>query len=188
MTAKHLALKSVRTRCFAARIVWAVAALGALATAVAANDNNEVDVHLRGSVTATCEVAGRSRVRTPVTVGNINQPGSTYVEYPINCNAPFGYEISSRFGGLRRTARINGQRPVRLYNVNVNIPTDIDTINDTCSSANIVRRNITCPLSDSGNGVALDQTAKIEVSWEGGDDVPAGTYSDRLTFTVKLQP
>ena len=36
MTAKHLALKSVRTRCFAARIVWAVAALGALATAVAA--------------------------------------------------------------------------------------------------------------------------------------------------------
>lgn len=186
MTA-NLSHMNRRARFIVAGATCAMSAICALATLAAAEDNNKVDVHLRGFVGATCEVAGRSKVTTPVSIGNVNQPGSTYVEYPVNCNAPFGYEISSRYGGLRRTSRINGERPKRLYNVNVNIPTDDHHINDTCRSDTIEGDVITCALSDSGDGVALDQKARLTVSWEGAPQLDAGTYSDRLTFTVKLK-
>ena len=182
MTAQSFTMKTMRALCFAA------GAACALATAAGAEDNNQVDVHLKGSVRATCNVAGNRSVATPVSVGNVNESGSTFVEYPINCNAPFKYKIISDNGGLRRSWAIGGNKPMRLYDVNVNIPTDSGVaINDTCSSDDIERGNYACDLSDSGSDVALDQTARITVSWGGGDDVPGGTYSDRLTFTVEPQ-
>ncbi len=186
MTARFFSSGAALLQPLVYEVACVAATLGVLATAAAA-DNNKVDVHLRGFVGATCEVAGRSRVTTPVTVGNINEPGTTYIEYPINCNAPFAYEISSRHGGLRRTSALGGTRPTRRYNININIPTDDVTINDTCSSDTIQGDVIACPLSDSGDGVALDQRARLTVSWPGTPTVPGGTYSDRVTFTVKLK-
>jgi hypothetical protein len=200
MTAK--AIETMRPRVFAAGTARVTVTFGALATATAtvltlvmatttpanAEDNNKVDVHLKGSVRPTCEVAGRrSSVTTPVNVGNVNTPGSTAIDYPVNCNAPFAYEISSRYGGLQRRRLINGERPKRIYNVNVNIPTDIGAINDTCASDTIKAGSVTCALSDSGDGVALDQQAHLTVSWDGTPQLPGGKYTDRLTFTVRLQ-
>lgn len=163
------------------------ALLMAATNAAHAEDNNKVEFHLKGWVAAKCTVNGGQTVTTPVTVGNVNVSASTFTEYPINCNAPFRYTISSMNGGLQRTSEINGSTPKRLYNVNVNIPTDLGAINDNCASNTIRNNTITCPINDSGDGVALDQKAKLTVSWQATPAVPAGTYSDKLTFTVGLK-
>lgn len=171
------------------------ALLMAATNAAHAEDNNKVDITLKGWVTAKCTVNGGNSVTTPVSIGNVNAAGEKSFTYPVNCNAPFRYTLSSTNGGLQRTQPLNGAQPTRVYNVNVNIPTDSGTgagsgitINDTCASNTIRGNVITCPnVHDSGNDIALDKTATLKVTWSPDTALPSGTYADKLTFTVGLK-
>lgn len=173
--------------------VGAVVALAALATGAALADNNngnDAKIHLKGRVAPVCTVDGQSsgQVTATVNVGNINVPGEKQVNYPINCNAPFAYTLSSLNGGLQRQGAWPGpgEVPARLYDINVAIPTtQPGRINDTCTSAAI--KSGACDFRNSGDGVAINQTATLKVNWAAPSALPSGTYSDRITFTVRLQ-
>jgi hypothetical protein len=75
------------------------------------------------------------------------------------------------------------------YSVSVNIPTDDVTISDRCDSSAIKAGQVTCPFSDSRNGIAIDRKARVTMAWvPAGVALMAGEYSDRLTFTVEVKP
>lgn len=186
---KHSGLRAFRAQCYAMAAIGATLAFAALAPAAQA-DSNSARVRLTGSVRPVCTVDGGSRVRTPVTVGNINEPNQTAASYVLNCNAPFAYEVTSQYGGLRRQGGAGGWPsgiPVRGYTLDMTIPTDGAAISVNCASNTLIPGSATCGTGDSGAAIAINKTAALRVAWGNTPQLPAGTYADRITFVVRLQ-
>lgn len=183
---------NARTARLAGRIITpALLAAAALSLPHDAGAAKRVTLTLQGSITAVCAITGTASDGLSAGLGDVTRPGSKETDYTINCNTPFRYRLVSQNGALRHEAALSapaGFAAAVPYQVAVVIPTDDVTIRDTCASESIKAGQVTCPFSDSRNGVAIDGRAKVTMAW-GAQSMPiAGAYSDRLTFTVVAKP
>jgi len=147
----------------------------------------KVTITVLGTISPSCTLDGNETANTRVlTVANLE--AALEYGYNVKCNTPFKYSIVSENGALALEGSANSQNARVPYEVNVRIPTDDIVIEDRCFSETIKVGQITCAFHDSRNSVAINSRAKLTVHWlPPHTSLPAGTYSDRLTFSVGVQ-
>jgi hypothetical protein len=168
-------------------IAGAAATMGLLGVAAAARANDQVQIEIRGMVAKECSISGGGRFQFVVDLGHLTESGSKKLEYSLNCNTPFRYQITSRYGAFRNHDNIKLTKRfdrVIPYKVSVVIPTDDVIINDSCESDTIKVGHVTCQLSDSRKGVAIDEQIQVVLSWIIQTPLVTGRYSDELTLKV----
>lgn len=194
--------KTVMRRKFAARMrsragsLFAVclasaAVLPQLAGTMAAGAADKVTIGLTGMIGQTCIVTGAGSSATRQLRINDIKSGVFQFGYDIECNTPFKYSVESANGALTLggrpsyTVNAGGKLP---YMLAVRIPTDDVLIEDLCTSESIKAGQVTCLFHDSRNGVAINGHATLTMHWQQpGNALAAGSFSDRLTFTVGIR-
>ena len=156
-----------------------------------AGAGDTVSIAVEGRITPKCTLVGYGAADTrTMTILDLNS-GSFQYGYNIECNAPFAYSVESENGALALAGQTIGpKRPeARVpYVLTVNIPTDDVLINDQCPSETLKTGQVTCQFHDSRQGIALSGQAKLSLNWNPPVvALPAGTYSDRLTFRVGVR-
>ena len=155
---------------------------------------DEITIPISGVIENSCAVETAS---STVNLGELSNAGSLQFPITLRCNAPFSYTMVSQNGGLslqnpEAIRVIVGSQPFAdfvSYSLSSNIPTDIGTIADTCTSNAIKTGVETCVFTDSGTGVALPSTAQFELAWqEQAIQLLSGTYTDQLTLTFAVRP
>ncbi len=157
---------------------------------------NRVSVHLEGEVGRECAILGSGAAEggasldANVEVGDITRPGRRDFVFTVHCNTPFEYRLEAEHGALTHKAvreAPGGFLSAVPYDVTVRIPTDAVTIEDHCTGGSIRAGAVSCPFSNSGDGIAMDTAGRLTVAWK-PDGIPvAGEYSDRLTITVSAR-
>lgn len=170
--------------------VWChiiVAALFAAIYQLPADASERVTISVHGTISPSCTLDGSETTATR-TINVINLDAPLEYEYRVNCNTPFKYNIVSDNGALQLESGSNSPDTRIPYDVSVRIPTDDVVIEDHCQSEAIKIGQNSCALHHSRNGIAIDSRAKISVQWKHGKTaLHAGTYSDRLTFSIGIQ-
>jgi hypothetical protein len=164
-----------------------IAAVVVLGAGVAARASNQIQVEVRGVVERECAISGGSGVGVAFDQIDISKAGYREISYILNCNTPFKYEIMSENGGLVRqdlSQLPHGFTSYVPYDIVVHIPTDDVIINDRCASETIKIGQVTCPLTHSRNGIAIDREARVTVNWTLHEHFSAGQYSDKITLNV----
>ncbi len=157
---------------------------------------NRVSVRLEGEVGRECALLqpgttqGGASLDTNVQVGDITRPGHRDFAFTVHCNTPFEYRLEAEHGAL--THKAVREAPASFvsavpYGVTVRIPTDAVTIEDHCSGDSLRAGAVSCPFSNSGNGIAMDTAGRLTVAWKPEGIPIAGQYSDRLTITVSAR-
>jgi hypothetical protein len=159
---------------------------------VPAFSENRVTISVEGVVSAHCGLLGdNSSSGHIIKLDNFYAGGANEYGFVIDCNAPFSYSLESEngaltLGGVREERAASGKV---LYTIASRIQTDGNVINDHCPSETIKSGQATCQLHDSGSSVAINQRAALTFTWRSQPlNLPAGTYSDWLIFTVALRP
>jgi hypothetical protein len=186
---KFVGASSARAACqLPNALIAAVVVFGA---GVAARANDQVQIDVRGAIEKECAISGGSGVSSGFDHLDLTREGFREVNYTINCNTPFKYQIASQYGAMQNQdtfGRSNSTLGRIYYNINVYIPTDDITIDDHCPSEAIRIGQATCRLTDSRRGIAIDRQARVTVNWPRHAFLPAGEYSDRLTLSVAVRP
>ena len=164
----------------------------AAATAVVAcwspsDAGEKVTISVQGTISPSCTLDGSETANTrTMEITNLN--AVLEYGYLVKCNTPFKYSIVSENGALSLEGDQKSFNARIPYDVNIRIPTDDVVINDRCSSETIKAGQIACVFHDSRNGIAIDSRATLSVHWKPVQTtLPAGTYSDCLTFSVGIQ-
>jgi hypothetical protein len=149
----------------------------------------KVEVEVTGTIKPYC---ANSITAVPVNAGDPRKAGSATFAFTVDCNAPFQYTMQSDNGALRLANAPDAAALDQIevaYNVHIKIPLTLGgSIDDTCSSESIKQGAITCPFTDSGQKVAIDQLAKTHITWNAPKKrLPAGQYTDRLTVFVSVK-
>lgn len=173
------------------RLCICAAALGTtVIVSAAALAATGVTVKVEGFIPQECAISSAGRSTSygmDVDIADVTRPGQKDYAFVVNCNAPFSYRLEARHGALKRddgSATPEGFTASVPYNVAVLIPTDASTISDNCTGESIRAGQVSCAFSDSGNGIALGQEAKLTVVWRPQGMPVAGRYTDRLAITV----
>jgi hypothetical protein len=148
------------------------------------NAGDTVSIELLGEIEAECQLTS---INANVDLGQISGSGSQNLVFGIHCNAPFSTSLRSREGGLKHAGGISnapGFTSLIPYTAQITIPTDAGVIANQCASADLTETLSSCPDLDSGNGIAIEQTGTLMVSWSADDELLAGTYSDVITLNV----
>ena len=145
--------------------------------------DDTVTIDLRGRVRAACTVSMHS---ARVDLGDIMDSAARTIPIHFYCNAPFTYEMRSRYGGLRHV-RISSASPhfrvVVPYVVVTRLPTSAGDIVDTCASGDLAAEPVRCRMSDSGSGISIDREASLTVTFPDDTRVPlAGRYRDVISL------
>lgn len=159
-----------------------------LALSSACRAATDTIVTIRGDVVPACSLAG---LATSYNLGDLTASGSTTLAFATTCNAPFSYTLESAYGGLRHSSGPSapaGFSAVFPYSVRAIIPTDVSTIDDTCTSASILAGATSCTFTDSGTGIAIGTASELQLGWTGVSNLLGGSYSDTLTLTVGIRP
>ena len=178
------------TRDFKRLAIAAAALAGAIYPASALLPaGNTVKIAVTGNIVPSCSTSSRVQV---LDVGNIAKAGSAKVNFAVDCNAPFQYSVQSEKGAMRLVnapATVPASRFEAPYNVHVKIPLTLGgQIDDTCNSKAIQLGTSGCKFSDSGQKIAVDQTAEMRISWSDPQQaLAAGQYTDQLTITVMVK-
>ncbi len=149
-----------------------------------------VRIEVAGAITPTCSSSVAS---VQFDAGDVTKAGSSKFSFTVNCNAPFHYTMQSDNGAMR-LVNPSASAPISQieapYDVHIRIPlTQGGAIDDTCASAALKQGAVSCQFTNSGRGIAVNQTAQAQISWKAAQGILApGQYSDRLTFSVGLQP
>ncbi len=169
----------------------AAASLGGVITPVPAlfAAADAVKVEVTGNITPSCSSSSTTVTLNP---GDISKAGSAKSTFTIDCNAPFQYTMQSANGALRLVnapATAAASHIEAPYDVHIRIPLTLGgVIDDTCNSAAIKQGAVSCKFSDSGQKIAVNQTAEAQISWKDAQaQLMAGQYSDRLTITVTVK-
>ncbi len=153
-----------------------------------------ITIPVTGTVESACAVETAS---ANLNLGELSRAGVLQFPVVLRCNAPFSYKMVSLNGGLSlqnpETARvIAGSQAFESfvpYTLSANIPTDVGTIADTCTSSAIKTGADNCAFTHSGTGVALPSTAQFELVWQELDtQLLSGSYTDQLTITFAVRP
>jgi hypothetical protein len=182
-------VKRARKSCCAVHKIVGLAFIVAMAAgaAQAAVSKNAARVELAGRITPACTL---TLAAGQVTLGDISRPGSGEANYTVNCNAPFTYTLTSRYGAFQNV-NVTSPPPGAVarvpYTVHVHIPTDDVTISDHCDSGAIQAGRTVCAFSNSRNGIAINRTARLTLAWKPLPRLVAGTYGDTLTLMLSAQ-
>jgi hypothetical protein len=150
---------------------------------------SRVQVEVTGTITPYC---ANSITAAPVNAGDPRKAGSASFAFTVDCNAPFQYTMQSDNGALRLTNApdaVSRDQIEVAYNVHIRIPLTLGgSIDDTCSSKSIKHGATSCPFTDSGQKVAINQQAETQISWNSSQArLLAGQYTDRLTVFVSVK-
>ncbi len=151
---------------------------------------NSVRIEVTGAIAPSCTSSINAAT---FAAPDITKAGSSKLSFTVDCNAPFQYSLQSDNGALRlsgapATAQVSQtQTP---YNVHVRIPLTFGgAIDDSCASGTLKQGAVSCPFSDSGQKIAIGQTAEMQVSWSNPQgQLMAGQYTDRLAIAVSVRP
>ncbi len=180
-----LTVRSFKTAAIAAASLGGV--IAPVPALLAAAD--AVKVEVTGNITPSCSSSSTTVTLNPA---DISKAGSAKSTFTIDCNAPFQYTMQSANGALRfvnAPATAAASQIEAPYNVHIRIPLTLGgVIDDTCSSAAIKLGAVSCKFSDSGQKIAVNQTAQAQISWNNPQgQLAAGQYTDQLTFTVTVK-
>ena len=174
------------------RLAIAAAALGGAVYPASAllPEGNTVKIAVTGNIVPSCSTSSTVQV---LDVGNIAKAGSAKVAFAVDCNAPFQYSVRSEKGAMRLVnapVTAPARRFEAPYDVRVKIPLTLGgQIDDTCNSKAMRLGAFGCKFSDSGQKIAVDQTAEMQISWSDPQQLlAAGQYTDQLTITVGVKP
>jgi len=172
------------------RAAIAAASLGGVLTPVPAlfAAADAVKVEVTGNITPACSSGSTTVALNP---GDISKAGSASSTFTVDCNAPFQYSMQSANGALQLVnapAKAAASSSVP-YDVHIRIPLTLGgAIDDTCNSVTIKQGAVNCKFSDSGQKIAVNQTAQAQISWSNAQgQLIAGQYTDRLTVTVSVK-
>jgi hypothetical protein len=147
--------------------------------------DDEVSIELTGQIETECRIQHPSQI---LQLGELQASNFRTLEFELHCNTPFQYLIRSLYGGLKNIAQhtdvSTGFLTLVPYDVQVTIPTDVDDIQDQCSSQQIQANASICQLSNSGEGISLNQTSTITIQWNADQNFTAGTFTDVLTMNL----
>ena len=145
--------------------------------------DDAVSIEIVGDIAARCRL---SALPATVDMGSLAKTGTQFIPFQVDCNAPFGFDVRSRDGGLKGefVGTASGFTNIIPYTLEVRIPTDGGLIFEQCGSAALGSTTPSCGHGDSGNAVAIDETASLFVAWETSEEIVAGTYVDVLTVSV----
>ena len=179
-----LTVRSFKTAAIAAASLGGVIAPVPLIAAADA-----VKVEVTGAITPSCS---SSSTTATLNAGDITKAGSANYSFTVDCNAPFQYSMRSDNGAMRlvnASATAAATHIEAPYDVHIRIPLTLGgVIDDTCSSAAIKLGAVSCKFSDSGQKIAVSQTAETQISWSTPQgQLMAGQYCDRLTITVSVR-
>lgn len=157
----------------------------------AAQGRDRLVVELVGAIDTVCELP---EFPESIDLGRLDQRDTHQVDFVVNCNAPFAYQVTSQNGALKHATHEapKGFADRLPYALRMYIPTDKGVIDDTCRSPRLREGGRPCRLSNSGDGISINQSARMTFSWDsapatpGGSNRPliAGEYSDVLTITL----
>jgi hypothetical protein len=183
--------------CFVMRIIrnFIRPILAVFLMAGALSDNlsaeaSRVSIGLEGHIVPKCSLTGATGKLDFGLLGTRATPQERALEFTINCNTPFTYELSAREGALllHGSRKPVGERRTRLpYSVHLVIPTDNGaTLRSDCGGeilvANPNRREC---KGNSGSSVAMEKRGTLMVSLLKGDgSASAGIYSDSISFEI----
>lgn len=150
-----------------------------------------VSVTVGGNIAPSCTIGGLGSSGTTVlTLADITQAGTKDFGFTLDCNAPFSYSLTAEHGELRNTSAgtASGGFSAKVpYTVAVTIPTNVGTIDDTCSGESIRVGGIGCSFSNSGSGIALSAAGNLRMAWIPAGMLAAGEYEDSVTIAVGLR-
>jgi hypothetical protein len=149
---------------------------------------NSVSIEVVGAITPSCT----SRITAiNVVAVDIAKAGSATLSFALDCNTPFQYSLQSDNGALRlvdapTSALAKTETP---YDVHLKIPLSFGgAIDDTCASATLKQGAISCLFSDSGQKIAVNQTAEMKIIWRNPQEqLMPGQYTDRLSISVSAR-
>ena len=174
------------------RLAIAAAALGGAVYPASAlpQPGNTVKIAVTGNIVPSCSTSSAVQV---LDVGNIGKAGSAKVNFAVDCNAPFQYSVQSEKGAMRLVnapATAPAKRFEAPYNLHVKIPLTLGgQIDNSCNSKAIQAGATGCKFSDSGQKIAVEQIAEMQISWsDPQQSLVAGQYTDQLTITVGMKP
>lgn len=146
-----------------------------------------VSIGLEGEIEAQCQV---HLTNASTDLGQISVSGSKSIPFILNCNTPFAYNVRSRERGLKHSDQ-SAHHPsfagLIPYTLDLRIPTDAAMITEQCVSGSLGGTPADCAHGASGDGIALNQSGSLTVSWYTDSELLAGVYSDVLTLTVRPQ-
>ena len=121
-----------------------------------------------------------------------SKAGSSKFVFMVDCNAPFQYSIQSDNGALRFVnppAGVLRDQIEVAYDAHIRIPLTLGgVIDDTCSSTSIKQGAISCKFTDSGQKIAVNQTAVAQINWQGTqNELLMGQYTDQLVVFVSVK-
>jgi hypothetical protein len=139
-----------------------------------------VKVEVTGNITPSCS---SSSTTLTLNAGDITKTGSASSSFTVDCNAPFQYTMQSQNGALRLAnahANAAASHIEPPYDVRIRIPLTLGgVIDDTCSSTTIKQGAVSCKFTDSGQKIAVNQTAETQISWKNAQGrLLAGQYKD----------
>ncbi|MFC6199506.1 hypothetical protein [Ponticaulis profundi] len=165
----------------------------------------QVEISVEGEIEASCALSG---LTSSVTGLDFNTPGSTTLDYIVDCNAPFAYALESAGQSFELQAPSIGVSPGSAafeasldYTITSNFITDNGSFSDTLNSAELTAGNAApctaaafdpaCSFSDSGTDVAANPSgnnASLQIAWGStANPLIAGSYQDTLTLTVRVK-
>lgn len=159
---------------------------------VSASEQASLTLALKGFVEPSCRISGSSASNI-----SLAWDETKLIEFVVNCNTPFNYSLTSKFGGLKYLnnsgASVAGSSysTIANYSISVDIPLEQGNkskILDHCTSQSIQIEQVDCQFANSGTSIAINKTAKIYIKPDQSEyhNLLAGTYEDTLVieFTI----
>ncbi len=145
-------------------------------------------VGISGRIDQHCSIS-----QMPGKVADLKQGVSRQINFNIDCNTPFKYNLASKHGGLKlqgnpRAKAVDGFRDFSEYSVIVKIPLeqgDKREIIDYCSSKELLLNSGECHFSNSGSSIAIDKQATLSLT-PNTHPLIAGTYVDALILEISI--
>lgn len=182
----------------AASAEMAPGALGAGYTSADAplGASTELEIHVRGRVSARCEVATSPTGLDRVDMGG---RGQTRGVFGIDCNTPFIFRVRSEHGGFAGDAGLSGVQPLAPYQMQVELGTDQGRQNLGWCNAAALSESPTgaCAFASSAteggwssrDAVAINETGAVTLRWDAPPEgeARAGAYRDTIIIELEVR-
>ena len=188
MFAYHSNIAPLYAACFC--VLLAAGPLQAQGAGGAMSDS--VRIGLRGQIPPKCALSGMAGAVT-FDIGSIEREHKAALEFTIDCNTPFIYNVSARDGamllqGARRSPAATS--PTLPYRISLIIPTnDGGTLRADCGGAALsLKADARGCAADSGYAVAMKQRGQLFVVLSrAAERRAAGNYTDNLEITLSVK-
>ncbi len=166
-----------------ARVPGVLAAVLFLLIAAPARSADEATIRLQGMIPVKCEIGIGADARDSAAMQFEVYKNQTLEEaLRLDCNLPVAVSVRATEGALVRQTEDNDGNVTRSE-IGYALSVDFPSIGRAgpYNGADLVSG----VSFDSGDVVLFDEMGKLEMSFTAAEGLPAGAYTERLSFTVR---